>query len=170
MLGPAPVADFDGTLARLEVPWGDVKAALGLEHIEDLWRRADQSGWNVIGDLEVEAARTADPVQSVERALATATAFAILTNNSERAVHVFLQRFPALGARVVAVVGRETLRGPKTAPDVFERGFQQCITATSEARGTEPVIYVGDRDYELDFARRLGADVRDVASLESELR
>jgi phosphoglycolate phosphatase-like HAD superfamily hydrolase len=170
MLGPAPVVDFDGTLARLEVPWADVKARLGLEHVEELWRRADQSGWNLIGELEVEAARTADPVRSVARALASARAFAILTNNSERAVYVFLERFPTLAARASAVVGRETLRGPKAAPDVFERGFRQCILATSEVRGTAPVVYVGDREYELELARRLGADVRDVAALESESR
>lgn len=168
MLGRAPVADFDGTLAVLRVPWDDAKATLGLDHVEDLWLRADQSGWAMIDELEAEAARVADPVRAVEQALASARAFAILTSNSERAVHVFLERFPALAERVVAVVGRETLRGPKTDPDVFERGFRQCVAATAEARGPDPVVYVGDRPYELELARRFGADARDVGALESE--
>jgi phosphoglycolate phosphatase-like HAD superfamily hydrolase len=169
MLGPAPVADFDGTIARLVGPWAELRSELGVSVIEDLWEVPDHDGWDRVRDFEVTAARTAAPVAVVERALVEARSFAVLTSNSEHAVHEFLGRFPDLAVRAAAVIGRETLGGPKTSPAVFERGFRLCVAATAEARGTGPIVYVGDREYELELARRFGAtQVHDVAALEVE--
>ena len=41
MLGRAPIVDFDGTLARLDVDWDGLRRSLGLGSLDDLWRRVD---------------------------------------------------------------------------------------------------------------------------------
>jgi phosphoglycolate phosphatase-like HAD superfamily hydrolase len=167
ILGPAPIIDFDGTLARLDVPWEDVKAALGVDRIADLWNDRAPSEWAVVSQAEEEAADAADIVPEVKAALAQAVSFAILSNNSEAAVWRFLARFDGLRSRAQLVVGRETLSGPKSDFAVFARGFTACIEATAAARDRSDVVYVGDLDYELAFARRLGAQPIHVSDLQS---
>jgi phosphoglycolate phosphatase-like HAD superfamily hydrolase len=161
--GHGPILDFDGTLARLEVDWDDLRRKLGVSRIDDLWAGSRDQDWAEVTATEVAAARRAEPVPSVSHLLKTVDRFAILTSNSEKAVAAYLERFPDLQSRVAVVVGREALGGPKTDFDVFERGFRTCL-ATLAAEST---TYVGDRSYELEFARRLGADAVDVASLDA---
>jgi phosphoglycolate phosphatase-like HAD superfamily hydrolase len=159
--GHEPILDFDGTIARLKVDWEGLRRKLGVQTIDDLWARAD--GWAEVTAAEVAAAKRADPVLSVSRLLGDTGRFAILTSNSEAAVDAYFERFPALQARVATVVGREALGGPKTDFSIFERGFRACLAAL----GTIRTIYVGDRSYELEFARRLGAQAVDVATLDA---
>lgn len=166
MLGRAPIVDFDGTLARLDVAWAPLRSSLGVRRIDDLWARHDADAWDTVTGAERAAASTAEPVEAVLTLLERVEAVAVLTSNSERAVEAFLQRFPALEARVSAIVGRETLAGPKSSFDVFANGYGVCVGATARARGTEPVVYVGDMAYELEFANRLGARAYDVDDLE----
>jgi phosphoglycolate phosphatase-like HAD superfamily hydrolase len=158
--------DFDGTVARLEVAWARLRDAAGVHRIDELWHRDDPDPWVDVTRAEAEAAAAASPVDAVVRHLAAARAVAVLTSNAETSVAAFLDRFPDLRRRVVEVVGREKLAGPKTTFAVFERGYRRCVEATAEARGDGPVVYVGDMDYELDFARRLGATAVAVATLE----
>ena len=47
---------------------------------------------------------------------------------------------------------------------MFARGFERCVEATAVERGSGDVVYVGDMQYELDFAGRLGAIAIDVAA------
>jgi phosphoglycolate phosphatase-like HAD superfamily hydrolase len=166
MLGPAPVVDFDGTLARLQVAWAALRAAAGVRRIDDLWAHDDPERWSAVTRAEEEAAAAAAPVDAVLRHLGDTDAVAVLTSNAETSVLAFLDRYPDLRRRVAIVVGRETLAGPKTDFDTFERGFRRCVDATATARGDGPVVYVGDMEYELDFARRLGATAIDVTTLE----
>jgi phosphoglycolate phosphatase-like HAD superfamily hydrolase len=166
MLGPAPVVDFDGTVARLQVAWAALREATGVRRIEELWARDDAEHWSAVTRAEEEAAAAAAPVDAVLRHLATADAVAVLTSNAETSVLAFLDRYPDLRRRVVMVVGRETLAGPKTDFEVFARGFRRCVDATAVPRGDGPVVYVGDMQYELDFARRLGATALDVMTLD----
>jgi len=157
MLGPAPVVDFDGTVAHLKVDWITLRAELEVATIDDLWKQQRAEGWDIVARAEAEAAGRAQIVPVVEEGLIAARAVAILTSNAEQAVGQFLARYPDLERRVAIVVGRETLRGPKTDFAVFERGFNRCVDRTRAARGDAPVVYLGDRAYELGFARRLGA-------------
>lgn len=166
MLGPAPIVDFDGTLARLDVPWAELRASLGVERIDDLWALDTPSAWNIITSAERDAAAASDPVDEVVQLLENATTVAVLTSNAEDAVHTFLARFPALRAKIAIVVGRETLSGPKTNFETFSTGYGTCVRATAVARDAQPVVYVGDMEYELAFARRLGALTFDVHALE----
>jgi phosphoglycolate phosphatase-like HAD superfamily hydrolase len=170
MLGPAPIVDFDGTLARLDVSWDELRRAYGVTRIADIWNAHDGVGWDRVRVAEERAATNAAPHPAVLRELERSTAFAILTNNAESAVELFLHRFPALAERALVIIGRESLAGPKTSLDVFERGFERCARGTAAARGGGPVVYVGDLQYELDFARRLGAQAYHVDEVESDAR
>jgi phosphoglycolate phosphatase-like HAD superfamily hydrolase len=164
--GPAPVLDFDGTLARLVIPWASLRAELGVGRIDELWDRPSAASWAAVERAEVLAAKSAEPVEAVVARCSSADAIAVLTSNSERAVRCFLARFTALEQKVRCVVGRETLAGPKSAFEVFARGFATCVDETADARGDGPVVYVGDMDYEIDFARALGAHAIPVRDIE----
>ena len=159
--GRAPILDFDGTLARLAVPWQELKQSLGVRRVDDLWALGGDR-WGEVTTAEVNAALVASPVPAVWRLLEEVDQFAVLSNNSESAVRAFLARFPAVNSRAAVVVGRETLGGPKTRFEVFARGYARCLAAVG---GAFPPTYVGDQLYELAFATRLGALVIDVASL-----
>jgi phosphoglycolate phosphatase-like HAD superfamily hydrolase len=165
ILGPAPVVDFDGTLACLNVPWDDLRTRLEVDRISQLWDGEDHDAWSIVRDAEIEAADHAKPFEPVRAGLERASTFAVLTSNSEDAVAHFLAKFTSLESSVAVIVGRETLAGPKHDYDVFERGFTRCVTATATARGDQDVVYVGDTDWELDFARRLGAQSIDAREL-----
>jgi phosphoglycolate phosphatase-like HAD superfamily hydrolase len=172
ILGPAPIADFDGTIARLPVDWNALRHQLNVRSVRDLWAlSADE--WDQVTEAEVRAAALAEPLWPVLRRLAGTSGFAVLTSNSERAVCTFFDRFPAESARMVHLVGRETLGGPKEDQDVFRRGYQACLEATQALRGEAPPVYVGDASYELAFAESLGAtpvSVLDFAGDEDKSR
>jgi phosphoglycolate phosphatase-like HAD superfamily hydrolase len=165
MLGPASVVDFDGTLARLVIDWDELRAMLDIERIDQLWERQDSRSWQRVTEAEIAAAAIAEPVEVLVEALSRCRAFAVLTNNSEVAVRTFLNRV-GLTPLATAIVGRETLGGPKSDFAVFSVGFKRCRNALFGSSGNQP-IYVGDMQYELAFARQLGAtalDVRDITA------
>jgi phosphoglycolate phosphatase-like HAD superfamily hydrolase len=168
-LGAAVVSDFDGTLANLEVSWPHLRETLAVARIEELWKDPDMQRWDAVAQAEIEAARTASPVSFVVRALGSVPDIAVLTSNDERAVETFLDRWPELASRVRVVVGRRTLAGPKTDFEIFSSGYAKCLRAIA---GPAPVdiAYIGDQQYELDFARRLGASTFGVHELEDASR
>ena len=90
IFGRAPVVDFDGTLALLDVPWDDLRRELGVGGIIDLWSGAVEGGWQHVRDAEVAAAAVSEPVERAMRTLEDARAVAILSDNSEDAVRRFL--------------------------------------------------------------------------------
>jgi phosphoglycolate phosphatase-like HAD superfamily hydrolase len=168
-LGPAPIVDFDGTLASLPVDWPTLRERLKVTRIDDLWRRDDsvrRDAWSEVTQVEVTAAARAHPVDAMVHLLGRVEGFAVLTSNSSRAVERFLEDRTHLRGKVVAIVGREALAGPKSDLSRFSDGFARCAAATAPLRGRGDVVYVGDQTYELDFARRLGARAVDVAALE----
>ena len=159
-LGPHVISDFDGTLVRLDVNWAALRRELAVDRVQHLWEPQNMYKWEIVAAAETLAASSSPTVKSMVRALETSRAVAILTNNAEAAVHEFLTREPALTAKVCAVVGRETLGGPKTDFDFFRTGYAACCDALGDPN---EVSYVGDMQYELDFARRLGASAFDVS-------
>lgn len=163
--GPAPIVDFDGTIAALPVDWAGLRRRLGVSSIDDLWRGAASDPWGPVTDAEVAAAVEAEPVGPMVAALEAARGFAVLTSNSEQAVHRFLARFPVLAAKVRLVAGREALGGSKRDLDRFRVAFTACRESTAADRGGGPVVYVGDAQFELEFASGLGAVAVHVADL-----
>ena len=114
---------------------------------------------------EVAAAHRASPVIEVTDRLARVESFAVLTSNSADAVSQFVSRFPPLRQRLSLVVGREGLGGPKTDFERFRSGMERCLDVTAVARAGTPPVYVGDTQYELEFAYRLGLTVVDVSQI-----
>jgi len=165
-LGTAAIVDFDGTLAKLPIPWQSLRETLAVERIEDLWQDGNTERWSVVTRAEVEAARVAPAVTHVFDALADVTDIAVLSNNDESAVETFLERWPQLRQRVRTVVGRRALGGPKTDFPNFSAGYARCVAARPPNAATN-VTYIGDMSYELDYARRLGACAFDVKELEA---
>ncbi|MGD0370261.1 MAG: hypothetical protein ABSC16_00980 [Candidatus Dormibacteria bacterium] len=164
MLGRAPILDFDGTLTRLPVDWDGLRSRLGVRTLRDLEGR-DPDAWRQVTQAEVDAAHSAVANEAAVDALHLCSGFAVLTDNSETAVTAFLERNPALGCRCLAVVGRETLGRSKREPEAFARGFDLCLKATAPLRSGELPVYIGDRDWELEAARRLGALAIGVSEL-----
>jgi phosphoglycolate phosphatase-like HAD superfamily hydrolase len=169
-LGDIVVSDFDGTLAKLIVPWQSLRETLAVERIEDLWKDPDPRRWAAVTRAEVDAAHTASPVPAVMQALESVRTIAVLTSNDETAVETFLGGWPDLRARVRAVIGRRALGGPKTDFTIFSKGYARCVRAASAGAEGADITYLGDMRYELDYARRLGARALDVTELESAPR
>ncbi len=157
-LGRTPICDFDGTMARLVVSWADLRKRFGVRSIEELWCGSRDDDWSIVAAAEVAAAADAQPVDVVVDALRGADRYAVLTNNDERAVHRFLERFDDLRAKAVVIVGRKMLGGSKRDEWRFATGYDICRHALQLSTG-ETVVYVGDGAYELDFASALGARV-----------
>jgi phosphoglycolate phosphatase-like HAD superfamily hydrolase len=168
-LGSAVVSDFDGTLAHLDIAWDALRETLSVARIEDLWADREMQRWETVTRAEVDAARTALPVPFVMHALSSVAAIAVLTSNDERAVETFLDRWPDLRSKVRTVVGRRTLAGPKSDFEIFSVGYARCCAAIA-AHDRARIAYLGDRAYELDFARRLGADPFGVGDLDPAVR
>lgn len=167
MLGRNPIVDFDGTLVKLPVDWSDLRCRLEVERMSDLWRRQDSvDDWELVAAAEAKAALAAEPIDLVVAAVERAECFSVLSSTSERAVEAFLERRPNLERWVREIQGRESLGGPKTEFGRFETAFNACVQAMGVARGSAEIVYAGDRNYELDFASRLGARVVDVRLLE----
>lgn len=161
--GRAPIVDFDGTLLHLAVDWQGLRERLGVSSIDDLWS-GEPAAWEAVTVAECAAAAQAPPL-ALMALLGEVSAFAVLTGNSEEAVRVFVQRFPEVAARLRAVVGRETLGGPKRDPELFAGGLRRCVRATADARGDEDLVYIGDAPWELELAAKAGARAVDVATL-----
>ena len=156
MPGRPLVADFDGTLTRLPVDWDFLRRRLGVERVSDTWWACSAEAWDAVTRAEVAAAAVSPLVEEAAALVGRAPrGFAVLTANSEHAVDRFLERFPELRATCRIVVGRETLGGPKTDPERFERGLNLCAACLGST--PDRVDYLGDADYELALATALGA-------------
>jgi phosphoglycolate phosphatase-like HAD superfamily hydrolase len=155
------ISDFDGTIARLDLDWADLRRRCEVRSIGELWN-GPASGWEPITRAEVRAARIARPVQHVLDLIEGFGEVAVLTNNSELSVAAFLEPRRELAAMVRCTVGRETLGAPKNDFPVFLGGVEMCAAALGVAEGFSSCCYIGDQDYELDFARHLGMDVVDA--------
>lgn len=169
MLGPAPILDFDGTLARLEIDWSELRAQLGVQTVNELWS-TNEADWTLVTDFEIQASEVAHEIAPTVAALAHSSAFSILTANSERAVSVFMESRPQLAERLAIVVGRETLEGPKLDATCFHRGYQRCLVATASVRGSDRPIYLGDDPRELALASNEGAIAYNVTDLDGGAR
>jgi phosphoglycolate phosphatase-like HAD superfamily hydrolase len=165
ILGSAPILDFDGTLGELEVDWRDLRQRLGVASVDELWERHDDRAWADVAAAEQRAASHSPIHHAMAALLQRVDALAILTDNSEAAVWAFVKRHDGVLPHPSVVVGRETLRGSKRDWLKFRRGFTLCERAIEQSRGEQATVYVGDQEYELSYARRLGAVALSTAKL-----
>jgi len=164
--GRVLITDFDGTLVDLAVDWPALRARLGVQRIRDIWSRGDPQLLQAVTAAEREGAIAGHPVGPALDFVHGFERYAVLSDNSEVAVDAFLSGYPEIRARCEVVVGRESLGGPKRERDHFVDGIEICRRALAGAEGH--VVYLGDSDYELTFARELGLETVDVATLQIE--
>jgi len=167
MFGAAPLLDLDGTLVHLHVDWPRLRGRLGVLSIAELWE-GPANRWALVTEAETSAALTGDPVVPVLERLGRCPSFAVITSNSSAAALAFLDRYPDIARRCTLVIGREQLGGPKTDRGRFKSAFDLCVSATATSRGIDPVVYVGNAAYELEFAAQLGARCFSVDDLIQE--
>jgi phosphoglycolate phosphatase-like HAD superfamily hydrolase len=154
------IFDFDGTLTNLDVDWKEVRRALGISRISDIWSLSKSTlnyAINVISEFETSGLTN---VSLVERErLESFQQFSVLTNNSERTVEYFFKKLNLdPSQRNIAptkIVGRETLLAPKEDEGTFIRGIEINLTAMKISPSTS-CLYVGDQHYELEFAIKSG--------------
>ncbi|MFZ4516260.1 MAG: HAD family hydrolase [Acidimicrobiia bacterium] len=154
---PLRIFDFDGTLVRLEIDWTTLRASTNVVRLSELWN-LEPSGvggaWQIVAAAEVHAAQVSPLNHAMLDAIGTDSAWAILTNNSEAAVHAALARVPG-DRRTPIVVGRERLGGPKESFEVFRKGCEVICSESNPLR-SQSVHYVGDSPYEIEYASTLG--------------
>jgi hypothetical protein len=153
-LGPNPIVDFDGTMAYLPVDWAALRRQLRVASMSELWERSDDAAWTAVAAAEVAATALARPIAATVQALEASQGFVVVTDNDESAVAAFLGVHPVLADKAVAVLGRRFHGGPKRDADVFARALR---TAVDLLPAGDEVVYCGDQDYELAFARAMGA-------------
>lgn len=163
------ISDFDGTLCHLNVDWESVRQRFQMSSVEEGWTLTGSERdefWDFVTREEVQAVKDSEPVDRVVAWLESARIIVVLTNNSEVAVHEFLRRSDmSLAAKVVGVVGRETLRGSKRRQEVFTTAINECCSFVSGADPSK-ILYVGDMAYELEYASELGLLVSDARGTE----
>jgi phosphoglycolate phosphatase-like HAD superfamily hydrolase len=168
--GHALITDFDGTLADLPVDWRLLRSQHEVASILDLWE-GGLAAWQSVALAECVVAGNAPQVSPGHALALGALSCAILTNNSEFAVRRYLTRYPDLEEKVCAVIGRETLKGPKNDEACFIRGYRSCLEAISSQLKGPPArtAYLGDQDYELGYARKLATRVIDMRLIRTSL-
>lgn len=149
------VLDLDGTLVRLAVDWGALRARLG---VASVWSALPAHA-DAVTRAEVDgAARCA-----VNAALVAwlsehhpATPRAVLSLNAPEAVRIALER---AGVAVGAIVGRGQVEHPKPHPEGLLR------LAALHSVGPGETLMIGDRDSDLACAHAAGASALHVSEI-----
>ena len=154
------IFDFDGTLTNLGVDWTSLKRQLSVNTLSEVWNFPEnefRSAAELISSFEISG--LGKELKFDIQRLRIFDQFSVLTNNSERTVKIFFDRLNASNKcseiNPTEIVGRETLLAPKESASSFQRGIQLILTAMNIPLGSE-CFYIGDQDYELDFAGKLG--------------
>jgi phosphoglycolate phosphatase-like HAD superfamily hydrolase len=155
------VFDFDGTLTDLNVNWVEIRQKLNIASIEDIWSFEEHErkrAWCLVSEAEVRATEFADPISSVVDLLKNVD-FAILTNNSERAVSDFLNK-QGLSFSNQQIIGRTWLGKSKRNFERFGEAIEHILGERPEKLNSakEKVGYFGDSDYELKFSDLIGLE------------
>jgi phosphoglycolate phosphatase-like HAD superfamily hydrolase len=144
----AIISDLDGTIADLPIDWAGLRRELRVTSIDELW--SNTTGWSTVSEAELRAAQHA-PVHLDVVGVLRRVPFVVLTANSAAAAHVVAER---TGLEPVAVLGREQLRGSKRSRPIFDRAIHQALSSLGTS--TNDTTYLGDADYELEYAEAVG--------------
>lgn len=159
------VYDLDGTLVRLDVDWDAVA-----EDVRALFADAGVAadGWGVwdcydrapahdltaaveraIARHELAGARGADRLPTADEVLERTVPVAVCSLNAEAACRLALET-QGLADRVDVVVGRDTVRAVKPAPEPLLHAVDSLGIAPAEA------LFVGNGRRDEETARRAG--------------
>ena len=158
------IFDFDGSITNLLVDWDSLKKNLSVTRISEIWDLPDlekQIAFDLVSDYEARGITTKllfDP-----KLFNRFKNISILTNNSEGTVARFFENLNKDHevSQPILVVGRETLQGPKEKEEIFGRAIKLIFNVMNIA-SAENCVYVGDQDYELLFAKKIGLNTIDI--------
>lgn len=155
------IFDFDGTLTNLNIDWVELRAKLNISSIEEIWsfnKNERETAWSLVSEAEVKAIEFADPISSVVSLLKNLD-FAILTNNSELAVSIFLAK-QDLSFSNQQIIGRTWLGNSKRNFEKFSQAVKHILREKPEKLKSPngKVAYFGDSDYELEFSYLIGLE------------
>lgn len=160
------IFDFDGTLTNLLVEWSTVKKELSIKRISDLWILKEpmrQNAFDIVSAYECQG--TENRLNLDRTLLESISCFSVLTNNSEKTVKYFFELINSdMKFRQInpfSIVGRETLGGPKENEDIFRNGIELIFNQMAISDFSE-CLYVGDQDYELKYAMKIGLKTLDI--------
>jgi phosphoglycolate phosphatase-like HAD superfamily hydrolase len=151
-MGKNLILDFDGTLTHLSVDWSSLRNIIGLERLSDYFKLPKLEQDYVLETIsKTEYAGLVNGSLIDISILEKCESWSVLTNNCEETVWSFIER-ERISKKPIMVLGRESLGGPKEDFTVFTRAIE-LITAIYQRH---EALYVGDSDYEIQFAKRLG--------------
>lgn len=153
------IVDLDGTLMNLDVNWAQVRKELEVISVGELWSwplQKRRCGWRILDAYESDAASRATLNQSALAIIKDYGSWSLLTNNGHRVacmVEQMVHRFSPC-RRASVIQSRESLQGPKESFPLFSKAIGNVRAVT----GTNHLSYLGDQDYELSYATRLGLE------------
>ena len=167
------ISDFDQTLINLDLDWSSYKKEFNLQKVADIWEMDKESriaATDALNLLEIEAVEKSK-IHSCCFSIISNKVLGVLTNNSEAAVNLFLKKLERnlnFDLLEIKVVGRETLSGPKENKELFLKGINSILLHSKLKSPTE-VLYVGDSEYEIDYAQSLGLQTQRIFPNQTEL-
>ena len=152
------IFDFDGTITNLRVDWDLLKKNLSITRISEIWNLQDherQIAFDQVSDFEVKGITLELLID--RNIFHYFKQIAVLTNNSEETVNRFFDNLTKdrIINPPVLVVGRETLQGPKEDQEIFGSAIKLIFNAMNIS-SPENCVYVGDQEYELHYAKKIG--------------
>lgn len=154
------ISDFDQTLINLSIDWKEFRRIHGLNRVVDIWKLPIENRESTLASLshiEIAAAAKSD-FHPVAMSILKENLIGILTNNSESAVRVMLERAgdeDNFSNQEVKIYGRESLKGPKENFELFQEAINAiCVSKKVDSR--DVVYYAGDSEYEILYARKMG--------------
>jgi hydrogenase expression/formation protein HypE len=155
--------DFDGTLTRPILDFGEIREALGcpprlpvLEYIETLPESRRAEAHQVLDQFETEAAERCRPNRDAEQVLQTllrrGLQIGIVSRNSLSAIRMSLQNFQRVRLSDFAVViSREDPFPPKPDPESVREAVRRMGV------GVHEVMMVGDYLFDIEAGQKAGA-------------
>lgn len=154
------IFDFDGTITNLNVDWKSLKAELRVETISEIWnlpKQQKKEAHKIVSEFELRG--LSYKLIFNENLFTSMNHFSVLTNNSEKIVRKFFNGINSNSIKPIIdpfmVLGRETLQGPKENKTIFATNVNRILDGM-KIKSPESCIYVGDQEYELDFADKIG--------------
>lgn len=166
------ISDFDQTLIKLDLDWAKFRSDFSIGRINDIWKLDDVSRSNAIDSLTNLEKRSVlnSNLHPLAPAILSQNVIGVLTNNSEEAVNLTFEtkcKDFTFSTEKIHVLGRETLKGPKEDFEIFKCAILEICHKADQTDISE-VIYMGDSDYELKYASRVGLRVFKVTQNQSD--
>jgi hypothetical protein len=149
------ISDFDGTITNLDVDWKGLRERLSVSSIEELLLEDFKRSWLDLKKVEINGVTAEWASIDVRKRIANVESFSILTNNDKEAVSKFFDLQSEIAEKPTIVIDRNFLGGSKKNFKNFSKGIDTCLTHM-HCGNLKEVVYLGDSNYEIEFAEQLG--------------